>query len=133
MTLLRYPFAYLSVVLVVGVLATMALPLFALMWLVLFFALAFVGIVTAGWGIAAGLRAIGRLCRRELAFVRASGDPQAEEASPFGGAPDVIRHDLLRSPAPAERVLVRHREPDTMALMVQDGARRRRRPSLEKE
>jgi hypothetical protein len=60
MTVLSYPYAWLPVFIVVGVSATIAVPLSAFVWLVVFVVAAVVGVVALLWGLAAALRALGR-------------------------------------------------------------------------
>jgi hypothetical protein len=57
---LSYPYAWLPVFVVFGVSATIAIPLFAFVWLAVFFVMAFVAVVALGWGLVAALRALGR-------------------------------------------------------------------------
>ena len=59
MTALSYPYAWLPVIIVFGVSATIAVPLFAFVWLVVFSAVALVAIAALGWGLVAVLRAVG--------------------------------------------------------------------------
>ena len=60
MTVLSYPFACFSAVIVFGVLATAVVPLFAFAWLSVFLVAALVALVMLGWGLVAALAAVGR-------------------------------------------------------------------------
>jgi hypothetical protein len=60
MTVLSYPYAWLPAVLVFGVLATIAAPLFVFVALVVFLVVAFVAVLASGWGLVAALRVVGR-------------------------------------------------------------------------
>jgi hypothetical protein len=59
-TVVSYPYAWLPVVLVFSVLATITVPIFALVWLVLFVAVALAAVLALGWGLVAAVRAVGR-------------------------------------------------------------------------
>jgi hypothetical protein len=100
MTVLSYPFASLPVVVVFGVLATIAVPLFAFDWLVVFLVVAFVAVLAFGWGLVAALRAVGRRlswrwvhtvkwqgAKRSSPLRRISGPHSARSASVSGSKP----------------------------------------------
>jgi hypothetical protein len=67
MTLLSDPFVGLPRIIVFGVLATVAVPLLAFVWLAVFLLVALAAVVALGWGVVAALRAVGgRLWWRPL-------------------------------------------------------------------
>ena len=85
MTVLSYPFALLPGIIVFGALATIAVPLFAFVWLVVFLVVSLVAVVTLGWGLVAALRVVGgRLWWRRQVSVKPwerGSDRQAGQAS----------------------------------------------------
>ena len=66
MMLLRYPFPSLAVVSIVLVLATIAVPLFAFLWLVVILAAALAVVVTLACALVAASRPVGRRLGRWL-------------------------------------------------------------------
>lgn len=110
MTLARYPYIWLPLVIVFGLLPTVLVPFvglfFAFVWAVVLLVAAVVAVAAAGSALVGALRAVGfPLSWRRLGLVRTSGTTQAG-ASRFDGSPSLIRHRLIRSPAqraPAEQ------------------------------
>jgi hypothetical protein len=100
MTVLGYPYAWLPVFIVFGVSATIAVPLFAFVWLVVLLVAALVAVVAAGWGLVAAFRAVGRRlswhwvhtvkwrgAKRSVPLSRTSEPPPARSASASGSKP----------------------------------------------
>jgi hypothetical protein len=74
------------VVIVFGVLATINVPLFAFVWLVVFFVVAFVAVVALWWGLVAASRAVGgRLWRRWLHAAKRQGARRSVPLRPISG------------------------------------------------
>ena len=93
MTVLSYAYAWLRVFIVFGVSATIAVPLFAFVWLVVFLAVALVAIAALGWGLVSALRAVGhRLSWRSLYAAerqdvsRSVPPPRTSEPAPLESA-----------------------------------------------
>jgi hypothetical protein len=115
MTFVRYPFLWLPLLIVFGVLPTILVPFmgffFAFVWAVVLVVVAFVAVVAAGWKLVAAFRAVARpLWWRWLGFVRASGIDESRSVR-FDGSPSLIRRGLLRSPA--QRAPAEQRKPET--------------------
>ena len=91
MTLLSYPFPSLAVVSFVLVLATIAVPLFAFVWLVVFLVAALVVVVTLAWALVAASRAVGRRLARWLY----AATRLAREREPWHEAV-IVRHSRRR-------------------------------------
>ena len=78
MTFVRYPYIWLPLVIVFGVLPTILVPFvalfFAFVWAVVLLVVAVVAVVAAGWGLVAALRAVGsRLWWRWLHVAKRRG------------------------------------------------------------
>ena len=115
MTFVRYPYLWLPLLIVFGVVPTLLVPFvglfFAIIWAVVVVVVAVGAMVAAAWELVAGLRAAGRpLRRRWRSFVRAGGTAQAG-ASGFDGSPSLGRDGLLR--APARSASAEQRKPET--------------------
>ena len=65
MPALSYPFAWLSAAILLGVVASLVVPLFALVGVVVVLVLALAAVAALGWGVVAALRAVSPVTQRK--------------------------------------------------------------------